>query len=188
MTHNKYIEQISLWLDNELGPVEVNELQSHLAECSACTRFYQAMKQVDHVLNNAVMVEPSPGFTQRFEARLEQKQIRQGRMWLGMTILAVSTLAMFIVAGIIGWMVFTAQGLGWLLPAFYTYLGRLGETVNSIRAIVNLGSLFLKASFMIMQEPMFWGSVIVALAMVATWARVMQMIYRRSPLVTALFA
>jgi len=188
MTHNKYTEQISLWLDNELSPNEVNELQSHLAECPACTRFYQAMKQVEQVLNSAVMVEPSPGFTQRFEARLEQQQIRQGRMWLGMTILAVSTLAMFIAAGVFGWLVFAAQGIDWLLPTFYYYLGRLGETVNELRAVVNLGSLFLKAAFMTMQEPMFWGFVIVALAMVATWVRVMQMIYRRSPLITALFA
>ena len=188
MTHNKYTEQISMWLDNELNPDEVHELQNHLAQCPACTRFYRAMQQIDQVLNNALMVEPNPGFTQRFEARLEQQQIRQGRMWLGMTILAVSTLAMFIVAGVFGWLVFAAQGVDWLLPTFYYYLGQLGETVNSIRAIVNLGGLFLKASFMTMQEPMFWGFVIIALAMVVTWVRVMQMIYRRSPLTTALFA
>ena len=36
MTHNKYTEQISMWLDNELSPDEVNELQNHLAECSGC--------------------------------------------------------------------------------------------------------------------------------------------------------
>lgn len=188
MTHHKYTEQISMWLDNELSPDEVNELQNHLAECSDCTRFYQAMKQVDQVLNNAVMVEPNPGFIHRFETRLEQQQIRQGRMWLGMTILAVSTLAMFIAAGLFGWMVFAAQGMDWLLPTFYTYLGRLGGAVNELRAVVNLGSLFLKASVMTMQEPMFWGFVVLTLALVATWARVMQMIYRRAPLTTATFA
>jgi predicted anti-sigma-YlaC factor YlaD len=188
MTHNKYTEQISMWLDNELSPDKVAALQSHLAECSECTRFYQAMVQVDQVLNNAMMVEPSPGFTRRFETRLEQQQIRQGRMWLGMTILAVSTLAIFIAAGVFGWMVFAAQGTDWLLPTFYTYLGRLGGTVNELRAVVNLGSLFLKASIMTMQEPMFWGFVVLTLALMATWARVMQMIYRRSPLATAIFA
>jgi predicted anti-sigma-YlaC factor YlaD len=188
MTHHKYLEQVSLWLDNELSPNEVNELQAHLAKCSDCTRFYQAMKQVDQALNSAVIVEPSPGFTQRFETRLQQRQIRQGRMWLGMTILAVSTLAMFVVAGILGWMIFAAQGLDWLLPTFYTYLGRLGGAVNELRAMVNLGSLLLKASFMTMQEPMFWAFVVITLAMTMTWAKVIQIIYRRSPLTTALFA
>ena len=67
-------------------------------------------------------------------------------------------------------------------------LGRLGEAVNELRAVVNLGSLFVKASIMTMQEPMFWGFVVLTLALIATWARVMQMIYRRSPLATAMFA
>jgi predicted anti-sigma-YlaC factor YlaD len=188
MTHTKYTEQISMWLDNELDPAKVEELQAHLTECSACSQFYQAMQQVNRVLQKAVMVEPSPGFTQRFETRLAQHQLKQGRMWLGMTILGITTVVLFVAAGIMGWMAFAAWNTSWILPTLYYYLGQLGEMVNETRAMVNLGALLLKATLMTMQEPMFWGFAAVALATIATWVRVMQVIYRRMPLSTAIFA
>ncbi len=188
MIHHKHAEQISLWLDNELSPSEIKGLQHHLAQCDACTQFYEAMKQVDHVLSNAPMAAPAPGFIQRFEARLTHHQVKQGRMWLGMTILALSTFVMLIAGGIFGWLVLSGWGTDWILPTFYTYLGRLGALVNETRAVVNLSALFFKVSLMMMQEPVFWGFVAVTLALVALWIRIVQMIYRRTPMATAMFA
>lgn len=188
MTHEKYTEQISLWIDGELSSDEVNKLQTHLSNCTACTQFHQAMTQVEQALNKAVMVSPPPGFTQRFETRLQEQQIKQGRLWLGMTILIVSTLAMFVAAGAFVWIMFSGLETAWMLSTFYYYLGRMGGVVNEARAVVNLGSLFIKASVMTMQEPIFWGLITLTLALVVTWARVMQMIYRRMPIATAIFA
>jgi predicted anti-sigma-YlaC factor YlaD len=190
MTHEKYAEKISLWLDNELSPDEVNELNTHLAECPACAQFYRATQHVDRFMRKAsmVMAQPSPGFSSRFEARLAQQQVKQGRLWLGLTVLTLSTVAMIVAGGAFVWLVVSGWGTAWLLPSFYYYLGQLGTMVNDARAFINLGGLFLKASVMTMQEPMFWGFIAITLAMAITWVRVMQILYRRIPMATAIFA
>ena len=92
MAHDTFTEKLSLWLDNELGPAEVTQLQAHLNECAECSRVYQAMQRFDSMFRAAAthMVEPQTGFSARFEARLvQQQQAKRWQTWAGVAVLLV---------------------------------------------------------------------------------------------------
>ncbi|MBN1995654.1 MAG: zf-HC2 domain-containing protein [Anaerolineae bacterium] len=184
MTHEKYIEQISLWLDNELSPAESAELQTHLAECPACERICQALQGIDQFLHQAstVMKGPQPGFSARFEARLARQNDRRNQMWLGLTVLFLGTLAFAVIGAIAGGAILIGARATMLnVQTLYYFLGELGGVVNQIRAFINLGGLFFKVALLAMSQPLFWGYVIVTMLLTATWFRVMQLLYRRAP-------
>jgi len=188
MTHDPFIEKISLWLDNELSPAEVKELQTHLAQCPACQQIYRAMHQIDVALQraSAVMATPKPGFSSRFETRLTQQHARRWRVWVGLAVLFITSLVFAVIGAVVGWMMLTGVSQTWLnWTAIYYILGELGGTVNQVRALINLAGLFLKAAYLTMNQPMFWGHAIVTIVLTVTWIRVMQLLYRRTS-ITAL--
>ena len=190
MKHNSFIENISLWLDDELSPAEVSELQTHLMTCPACRQTYQAMQQVHEFLHEAsmVMAEPSPGFNTRFETRLAQPPAKRWGMWLGMVVLLVSTLLLITVGVAVGGLTLIGTGTTLLdMRTFYECLGTLGEIVNQIRAYINLGGLFFKIAFIIMSQPLFWVYVVVAIGLIWLWVRVIQLAYQRTPLTIEIF-
>ncbi|MBN1219810.1 MAG: zf-HC2 domain-containing protein [Anaerolineae bacterium] len=191
MTHDPFIEKISLWLDNELSPQEITELQTHLSRCPICQQSYQAMQQVDQFLHQAstVMVSPPPGFNTRFEVRLARHNAKQGRLWLGLTVLFLGTIIFAIIGAVVGGAILMGLSSAWLnWPTLYYLLGELGGIVNQMRALINLSGLFFTVAFMAMREPLFWGYVAVTIVLAATWVRVMQLLYRRAPLPAMLFA
>jgi hypothetical protein len=190
MKHNSFIEKISLWLDNELSPAEVSELQTHLTTCLACRQTYQAMQRVHEFLHKAstFMVEPKPGFSARFEARLAQPPVRRWHTWLGLVVLLISTLLLTTVGGAVVGLTLIGTGTTLLdMRTFYEWLGTLGEIVNQIRAYINLGGLFFKIAFIIMSQPLFWVYVVVAIGLIWLWVRVIQLAYRRTPLTIEIF-
>ena len=135
MKHNSFIENISLWLDDELSPAEVSELQTHLMTCPACRQTYQAMQQVHEFLHEAsmVMAEPSPGFNTRFETRLAQPPAKRWGMWLGMVVLLVSTLLLITVGVAVGGLTLIGTGTTLLdMRTFYEWLGYLGEIFHQL--------------------------------------------------------
>ena len=73
------------------------------------------------------------------------------------------------------------------LQTLYYWLGQVGEIVNQMRAFINLGALFFKVALIAMGQPIFWGYVIMTFALVAVWFRILQMLYRRAPLMLELF-
>ena len=191
MTHHKFTEKISLWLDDELSSAEVAELQMHLSECAACRQMHQTMRQMDGFLRkaSAVMVEPQPGFSTRFETRLAQQQdLKRWRIWAGVGVLLIGTLVLITLAAVAGG-VLTLIGTGIVLPDLrlvYEWLGVVGGIVNQIRAYLNLGGAVFKFILFAMSQPLFWGYVVVAVALTGSWLRVMHMLYRRTPVTVAL--
>lgn len=184
MMKDTFTEKISLWLDDELSPVEVTELQTHLASCPACRQTYEAMQHVDRLLRTAagVMVAPHPGFPQRFEARLARHHSpKPWQIWLTLGALLVGTLLFFGAWGVVGGLTLLSISASVLdVGLFYQWLVVFIESVDSLRVFLNLGALFLKASFITMQQPLFWGCLLVGVATTLLWVRAVQTLSRRA--------
>ncbi len=184
MTHqDRYTEKISLWLDDELNTAEIAELHTHMATCSQCQNAYQGMRHVDQLLLEAakVMVAPLPGFAHRVEARLVYNRPKKAwQIWLALGAMVVGALiflSFWVVTGGI-----TLYGLGTsLLDTGLVVQGTvvLIDTADNFRFLLNLGGLVLKTAILTMKQPIFWGCVIVAIALAGLWVRILQALYKR---------
>lgn len=180
---DEYTEKISLWLDNELSPNEITALKTHMTTCPACRHTYEAMQRVDTMFRSAarVMVAPSTGFTQRFETRLARhRHIKPWQIWLTVFALLFGVLFLFGAWAIVGGLALISMSTSMLdVGRLYHLLTVVIESVDSFRVLLNLWSLFLKVGFIILSEPLAWGFMLVGLATVGMWVRVMQTLARR---------
>ncbi len=183
-TNDTYTEKISLWLDNELSPTEVTELQAHLPTCATCRQTYNAMRRVDHLFRDAarVMVSPTAEFTQRFETRLANYQPNKPwQIWVAVVALLLGSLFFFgawVVASGLTLVTVSASVLD--VGILYQLVVRVIDSLSGLYVLFNLGTLFLKAGFLTVGQPLFWGMVVVAMTMVGLWMRVLQVLARRT--------
>jgi len=178
MEHTKFIENISLWLDDELNPSEIRALRVHLADCTTCQETYQALQQVDNFFRQAAttLSEPAPGFIARFETRLAQPQPRfTWRAWVGVTILLVSSLAILTIGMVIGGITLLSLWATIIdTTIFYYWLGQFGSLVNQARLFVNFGGALVKLLWLASQQPVFWGIIPAAVGLSWLWTRLMK--------------
>jgi len=185
MKHENFVEKISLWLDNELSPAEVEELKAHLAQCPACQHTYQAMRQVDQLFRNAAtcMVNPSAEFKPRLQAGLTH--YRPANFWqtgVGLGALLLGAVLLLIVGGTTAGLTLTST----IAPFFsldLVHRGLLALTglFNVLNDLMSVGSFIVKFGLITIRQPLFWGYVIVALSLTWLWIRMMRMAYRRMP-------
>ncbi len=190
MTHETFTEKISLWLDNELSAAEIAELQTHLSGCPTCQQTYQAMQHVDRLFHESasIIVAPTPGFPQRFEARLAQRYARNGgHLGLGLAVLLLGTLFLFVIGGVTI-STFISAGMSMMgVSALYDWLAAFIESANLVGVWFNLTSLFVKACLITMSQPLFWGFAVVAIGMAWLWLRLLKSVYQRSAITIELF-
>lgn len=127
------------WLLNEenLLPEQQRELQLHLRECEHCT----ALAEVNLALRSVKLAEPAPGFTARFQQRLETQRALERRNRLA------------------GALVLVFGGLGltlWLVgPWLASFIGSPAEWISAVvnfllslltmaQAISDIGSILLR--------------------------------------------
>lgn len=60
------------YLDNTLDDAELAAMQAHLAECEACSRHDTAIRRGLLLFRNLPAIEPSPDFSNRLSAKLQQ--------------------------------------------------------------------------------------------------------------------
>ncbi len=75
------------WIfEEELTPIQEQELEAHLSLCPDCARLRQDLHSVEACFKSVAMVSPKPGFTQRwqndFARRLALQQKRMVRRLL----------------------------------------------------------------------------------------------------------
>lgn len=82
---------------DELSPDQEKELSIHLESCPQCNDFAQAEQMVERTFSSVQMVEPLPGFTQRWRARLDQKRIKAHRSQTSLLLglLSIGTVVLF---------------------------------------------------------------------------------------------
>lgn len=183
MTQDKFTEQISSWLDGELSPAEVTELQTHLSRCATCQHTYQQFQAMDHWLRNAaaVMAMPAAGFSERFEARLAA--YRPPQLW--QLLLAVGALVIGAVFVLGGWAI--AGGLTLVsvsTTVFNTSLLSQSlisfiESTDSLRFTAEMGLLVIRSSIITMQQPAFWGFMALAVVLALVWVWLLRQLMQR---------
>lgn len=178
MEHTIYLEKISQWLDHELAPADVTELQAHLSQCPACQETYLAVRRADTLLRRAatVMVEPIPGFTTRFESRLAAyRPGRSWQAWLALSVLLLGSFGVLAAVALLGGVAllnFWANLLNFQIS--YYLLGQLGQLVYQTRNLVTLITVLLQLGFTVVRHPLFWVSLPVAGALGWLWLRLMK--------------
>jgi hypothetical protein len=109
-TCEQYGEWMSLAQDGMLSGTQTRLLHVHLGTCPPCQTEWEAMTLVSQMFRAAPMVAPSPGFVERFEAKLalHQEQRRRGMIWLLLGMGAFALLALML-PSLIGVLCFTGQ-------------------------------------------------------------------------------
>ena len=106
----QYGEWMSLAQDGMLSSTQTRLLHTHLASCPPCQTQWEAMTFVSQVFRAAPMVAPTPGFAERFQARLayREEQRRTLMIWLLLSIGAFALLALTL-PSLIGVLCFTGR-------------------------------------------------------------------------------
>jgi predicted anti-sigma-YlaC factor YlaD len=185
MEHPTYLEKISQWLDNELPPAEVTELQTHLSQCSTCQETYLAVRRADTLLRRAatIMVEPTPGFTTRFDNRLASHRLRRPwQAWLALSVLLLGSFSLLTAGALIGGVALLNIWANLLnVQISYYLLGQLGQLVYQTRNLVTLITVLLQLGFTVVTHPLFWVSLPGAGALGWLWLRLMKTPYPSLP-------
>ena len=81
MSHPPY--ETWLFTDEPLDENKQKQLNAHLFECQSCKDLSEAIVQVDDLLITADSPRPLPGFTQRWQIRMQfyHAQKQQKRIW-----------------------------------------------------------------------------------------------------------
>lgn len=93
----QYTEWMSLAMDGMLSAAQAQLLHGHIATCPACAATWERMTALSRALRQAPLVEPRPGFVERFEARLAYRQERRRRTMIWV-LLGIGTIALAVLA------------------------------------------------------------------------------------------
>jgi hypothetical protein len=99
MKHSTYENRI---LDfDTLTQEQKAELEEHLQACQHCALFAEAERSVRHMLQEAPMAAPMPGFRARFAERLAAKRAAQHKRQVSITLALSAGLAGLLGGGVI---------------------------------------------------------------------------------------
>ena len=191
-TQDTFTEKLSLWLDDELSRAEVAELQQHMRQCAACRQTYAELSRVDGWLRDAarLMVVPEAGFVQRVETRLATVKPRKlWQIWLAVMGLVLGALFFVAATALFGGLTIYTAGTTVLMlntQMVHQSLVTVINTADSARFFLELGLLFLRSSLITMQQPLFWGLMLVAVAMGALWVQLLRKLHQRGVITTSL--
>lgn len=181
--NDQYTEKISQWLDDELQPEEISELQGHLAHCAACRQTYESLQQTHTLLLDAArqLVGPNHGFVQRFETRLAYYRARKPwHLWVALSALLVGTLLFVGILAVNGGLLLTSVSLSALdAGLMYQGLTIVFESAASLRTVANIGLLFWKTGLFLFSQPLVWLLIVLAVGATWLWIRMLQLLARR---------
>jgi anti-sigma factor RsiW len=165
-------EQMSLWIDDQLTPNEIREIEAHAAACPSCRASLDTLRRLDRLLTSAPMVSPLPGFSDRFQAKLVTRR-RRRRTWAGLLTLMLATLALSLGAALLlmlsGLTLWGSLPVGELLPQATSLLLNLGKVAA---ASLKLTWLILGALARGLRHPVFIVYVAATAILIAVWTEI----------------
>lgn len=81
MNHYKY--EALIFAEGPLPPAERTALEAHLQECQECSRLLSAWQGVQAEMQAAPALDPQPGFTARWQARLDLERQQVSKKQVG---------------------------------------------------------------------------------------------------------
>jgi predicted anti-sigma-YlaC factor YlaD len=168
MECDTYQEQMSLWIDGQLTEDEIQHIESHAAVCASCRTSLDGLRRLDRLFSAAPMTAPMPGFTDRFQARLDTRR-RRTRTWAGLLTLALATLVLVLGASA----VLAASGLTlWDNLAITGITGLLLDLGKAMAVSLNLTWLILRSLARVLQHPVFIAYFAATAILIAAWTQI----------------
>ncbi len=126
--HSDYTLLMSVALDDEATPDELQLLREHVRTCAACAGIWERWQVVDRRFDAAPLMTPAPTFTETVMARIEARSAqRQETRHLGARLvvfwLAASLLGLAVLGGALYW---GAQNPAQVSNAFFAALKGVG--------------------------------------------------------------
>jgi anti-sigma factor RsiW len=191
MTHDygvihDYGERMSLALDGRLSTQERAELDAHLAACGECRARWAAFQRVDRVLAGASQVVPTPGFVNRFAARLAEQpavqaqRAKRERIIAGVGVFAAGGIALALL--IMPFVITALTGISSLVTGTPMLLANTVEMIA--RWWVTFGALSEAGKSIInvmapSSGPIIAGYALMLVVVMAAWVSVMRNLSRR---------
>jgi len=150
-------------LENQpLNPEQKLELLTHLKSCTTCT----ALSEVNLALRSPRMVTAPPGFTVRFQGRLEAERTkRHFRQVLGLGSLGFLVFLMLVVAVFV---LFTVL-LGSPGQILINWLNWWISLVASVRTYGSVGLVLLRTAAGIIPLPLWLGITSASFLLISIW-------------------
>lgn len=161
------------------GPIQSEEqekLSKHLLSCEDCQRLSMAMEGIKKTFRNAPSPEPAPGFSMRWQARLEvhRQQRQQQRMW-------ILTLAIFGLASLLSLTIVLIEfgQINWFyeISKFIAHFSLFAARANQIWVVMQSINKALPVILPIMIV-FGVGSISAMIALIVTWFSSMVQLYQ----------
>lgn len=117
-------------------------LQNHIAMCEDCRLLSQAWEHVSIDLHASTMVEPAPGFTKRWQLRLDANMARQQRRQT-LLILAFCILGAGLLLGALAFLALPLAGSP--LELIMVWISRAWVLISTASIFQNLATNLVKA-------------------------------------------
>jgi predicted anti-sigma-YlaC factor YlaD len=116
------------------------ELRNHLRDCPRCRQLEVSWAEVNDLFQNSEQIAPAPGFTTRFQTRLEAQQARNRRLYRQPWFLLVLNIGiaavLLILLGLQLWRAFNSTAQLLLVKAFFlSIVLTIADVVQNILAI-----------------------------------------------------
>lgn len=174
MAHQPYFDWMQLALDEALLPPQRERLDAHLAECADCATLWQALNGIDSLFSAAPLAAPRPGFTGRFQARLQQRA-RPRPVWgllaLGVSVMAMAAVALPLAAGVL-WSAAQIAGQPVTTTAVFTSATALSDSFLTVAGAL-VGATRALGQF-VAGTPVVWLAALGALTATALWVIVLR--------------
>lgn len=132
MSHQPY--ENFLFSEETINSEQKQMLELHLGECEYCSSLVDAMTNLEELFSSCPAPDPAPGFTQRWQARLnEYRQKRHSRnLWL-------MTMGLFTLAGFIILLVLTYHLQNFNLVYEFSHgIARASRFIAEVRSSLSL--------------------------------------------------
>jgi predicted anti-sigma-YlaC factor YlaD len=174
MEHERYYALMMDALDGELSADNWVLLELHLTDCTACRREWHALVAIDRLLQQAPMLSPAAGFTQRTLARLPDHRYRIWLMGMMYTLLLLSGLVPLLAGA---WLVQRAAAVI-SLPDLFWGLGQMLVVTGQVLLTV-LNALGLGLGQLLSEQPAIIGTVLIMTGIVFLWGGIYQQLLRQ---------
>jgi anti-sigma factor RsiW len=171
------IDRMIRALDDDLGPIELQTLETHLPTCNACQAEWSALRAAHETLSRVVVVAPSAGFAERVAARVavaeQQRALRHNI--LGGFAFGCGTLVILLL------IIASSPFSTWLQPSSLAMLIRtLAETGNVFSVLLAWTIAATRVLLQVIGGGPVLAVALMALLLTMAWARLVtgQVLFR----------
>ena len=140
--HADYTLLMSMALDDEATPAEMQRLKDHLRACAACANVWERWQVVDRRLEAAPLVSPSPTFTDNVMARIAAQSVHTHRRRSANWGVVVASLfgALLALSAVIALVYWGLQNQGQVSAVFFAALKGMGTATWLLLGLLRLMS------------------------------------------------